>query len=80
MTNLKLWACAGALALMAAAPVLIAQPAQAQITIQKVEKKPPKTRSASGPVAGVGLPVLLVAGGYIWLRRRKRFRKQNDPT
>ena len=25
-----------------------------------------------GPVAGVGLPVLIAAGGYLWLRRRTR--------
>jgi hypothetical protein len=25
-----------------------------------------------GPVAGVGLPVLIAAGGYLWLRRKIR--------
>lgn len=28
--------------------------------------------SVPGPVAGVGLPVLAFAGGYIWLARRRR--------
>ncbi len=80
MRNLKLWACAAALALMATAPVFIAQPAQAQLTIQKVEKKPekPKTRAAPSPVAGIGLPVALLAGGYFWLRNRRRNRKGSD--
>ena len=25
-----------------------------------------------GPLAGVGLPVVIAAGGYLWLRRRLR--------
>jgi hypothetical protein len=25
-----------------------------------------------GPIAGVGLPILAVAGGYIWIRRQKQ--------
>lgn len=33
--------------------------------------KPGITRGAPGPVAGVGLPFVLVAGGYVYLRRRK---------
>lgn len=32
----------------------------------------PVVHSAPGPVAGVGLPVLAVAGGYVWLRRRRK--------
>jgi hypothetical protein len=27
---------------------------------------------APGPVAGIGLPILAVAGGFIWIRSRKR--------
>lgn len=37
--------------------------------------KPPHSRAAPGPVVGVGLPVLAVAGGYIWYRRRSRRKK-----
>lgn len=28
--------------------------------------------SVPGPVAGVGLPVVVAVGGYLWLSRRKR--------
>jgi hypothetical protein len=36
-------------------------------------KKPKKTLGAPGPIVGVGLPILLVAGaGAIWLVRRRR--------
>lgn len=31
--------------------------------------------SVPGPVAGVGLPVLAVAGGYLWVVRRRRARR-----
>ena len=31
-----------------------------------------------GPVAGAGLPILVVAGGYVWLRRRIRRRKEHN--
>jgi hypothetical protein len=27
---------------------------------------------APGPVAGIGLPILAVAGGFIWIKSRKR--------
>jgi hypothetical protein len=27
---------------------------------------------APGPTAGVGLPVLAIAGGYVWIRRQRR--------
>ena len=31
-----------------------------------------KTLGAPGPVAGVGLPAILVVGGYLWFVRRKQ--------
>ena len=35
--------------------------------------KKPKTRGAPGPVVGVGLPMLIIAGaGAFWLVRRRR--------
>ncbi len=30
------------------------------------------SRSAPGPVIGVGVPALVAVGGYIWYRRRQR--------
>lgn len=36
--------------------------------------KPPKTRGAPAPVVGVGLPILLLAGGAYWLIRRREDR------
>jgi len=30
------------------------------------------SRSAPGPVIGVGIPALAALGGYIWYRRRQR--------
>jgi hypothetical protein len=29
---------------------------------------------APGPIAGVGLPILAVAGAYVWVRNRRRNR------
>jgi hypothetical protein len=25
-----------------------------------------------GPIAGIGLPILAIAGGYVWIRRQKQ--------
>jgi hypothetical protein len=36
---------------------------------------PQQSRSAPGPILGVGIPVALVAGGYVWFRRRAKNRK-----
>jgi hypothetical protein len=33
---------------------------------------PGVSRSAPGPVIGVGLPALAALGGYVWYRRRQR--------
>jgi hypothetical protein len=35
------------------------------------------SRGASGPVAGAGLPFLLLAGGYVLFRRYRNSRKPN---
>jgi len=32
----------------------------------------PVSHSAPGPILGIGLPVVAVVGGYVWLRRRNR--------
>ena len=34
-----------------------------------------------GPIAGAGLPVLVIAGAYLWVRKRRRARRAlQDPT
>jgi hypothetical protein len=38
----------------------------------KPPKKPPKTRGAPGPVVGVGLPMLIIAGAGAFLLVRRR--------
>lgn len=38
--------------------------------------KPPQSRAAPGPVVGVGLPVVIAAGGYVWFRYRSRQKKK----
>ncbi|MFU0506690.1 hypothetical protein [Pseudaminobacter sp. NGMCC 1.201702] len=37
-----------------------------------------KNLAVPGPVVGAGLPILVVAGGYVWLRRRIRRRKEQN--
>jgi uncharacterized membrane protein len=37
-----------------------------------------KNLAVPGPVAGVGLPILIVAGGFVWLRRRIRRGKEQN--
>ncbi|MEQ1955523.1 hypothetical protein [Mesorhizobium sp. CN2-181] len=32
----------------------------------------PRSVAVPGPVAGVGIPALVVVGGYVWLSRRKQ--------
>lgn len=34
-----------------------------------------QSHSAPGPEAGIGIPILLTAGGYLWLVRRNRKNK-----
>jgi hypothetical protein len=41
-------------------------------------RPPPVTRGAPGPIAGAGLPFLLLAGGY-WLVRRRINRANDKP-
>ena len=33
-----------------------------------------------GPVAGLGIPVLLAAGGYIWFVSRRRAKRDRDSS
>jgi len=68
MINLRLLTCAGALTLLATAPGLAADPPQKNGHARKAEI----SRSAAGPVVGVGLPALVVVGGYVWYRNRTR--------
>jgi hypothetical protein len=38
-------------------------------------------KGTPGPIAGAGLPVLVIAGAYLWVRKRRRARRAlQDPT
>ena len=37
-----------------------------------------KVNAVPGPITGLGIPVLLAAGGYIWFVARRRARKDRD--
>jgi hypothetical protein len=37
-----------------------------------------KVYAVPGPVAGLGIPVLLAAGGYIWFVARRRAKRDRD--
>ena len=37
-----------------------------------------KANAVPGPVAGLGIPVLLAAGGYIWFVARRRAKRDRD--
>jgi hypothetical protein len=37
---------------------------------------PGQSRGAPGPIAGAGLPFLIVAGGYMWIKRRRNRARQ----
>jgi hypothetical protein len=41
--------------------------------------RPPVVHSAPGPVIGVGLPILAVAGGVAWLRKKRREAAPSTP-
>ena len=36
------------------------------------------SKGAPGPIAGAGLPILLVAGGYVLVRRRRNRRQEGE--
>jgi LPXTG-motif cell wall-anchored protein len=42
--------------------------------IRPPRKPPKKSRGSPGPIVGMGLPALLLAGGAYWLLRRRRNR------
>ncbi|HWK67616.1 MAG TPA: hypothetical protein VNS34_22025 [Rhizobiaceae bacterium] len=66
MAHLKHILPAAAVALLLSGPSFAAKPDMPPGQEKKI------SRAAPGPVAGVGLPVAAVAGGFIWWRNRRR--------
>jgi hypothetical protein len=63
--NVKQILPAAALVLLMSGPSFAAKPDTPPGQAKKI------ARAAPGPVAGIGLPVVAVAGGYIWWRNRR---------
>lgn len=81
MKHLKppLFAAAAALCVAGAAPAL----AQSSTALSKANSNASFNRGAPGPLAGAGLPFLLVAGAvgaYKLVRRRAENRQRRDET
>ena len=66
------------LVLAAAAGAMAAQPADRGSTPGLGWGPGGKVNAVPGPVAGLGIPVLLAAGGYIWSVARRRAKKNRD--
>ena len=64
------------LVLAACSPVMPGPPADRAVTttVSSSESASGAMLGAPGPVAGVGLPILAVVGGVIWINFRKRRR------
>jgi hypothetical protein len=43
-----------------------------------INGKPGSVTAVPGPIAGAGLPLLLVAGGYYYVRRRLKAARTNE--
>jgi hypothetical protein len=67
MAYWKSMACAGALVLVTA----VSAPAMGRLPIDR-DPHHPIVRPAPGPIAGIGLPVAALVGGYLWYSRRFR--------
>lgn len=67
MKNYASLGCACALVLLSTVPSL----ALASWFPKAGNDRPPVSHSAPGPVIGVGLPVLVALGGYLWYRHRQ---------
>jgi hypothetical protein len=82
MSSMKLLLCTAALTLFSLSPLSAAQPPDRGDTPGlgwgKGGSNGSQSLAVPGPVAGVGLPILVVAGGYVWLRRRIRGRKEQN--
>jgi len=72
MTDMRSWIFAGALTLLATAPSFAMGWWSHPRDGNGGNGNTPITHSAPGPVVGLGLPALVVAGGYVWYRRRAR--------
>lgn len=78
VSGLKAAFIAAALCIMAASPAFAAPPPDRGPTPGLGWGPGGKGISVPGPVAGVGIPVLIAAGGYLWLVRRNRARSRKD--
>lgn len=65
MVHLKHILPAAAVALLLSGPSFAAKPAMPPGQAKKI------SRAAPGPVAGVGFPVAVAYGAFVWYRRRK---------
>jgi len=52
--------------------------AQEVPTLSAKPKPPPTNKGAPGPIVGVGLPFLVLAGGAYWLARRRESRANDE--
>lgn len=84
MRDLKLLLTSAALAVLLSGPSFADKPDVPPGQAKKLETAhiPPaqakKTaRAAPGPVAGLGLPVAAMTGGFIWWKNRRRKRKSD---
>ncbi len=72
MFKVKLLVCTGALCLLALSSAGAAQPPDRGDTPGLGwGQGGSKAYAVPGSVAGVGLPVVIAAGGYLWIRRRR---------
>ena len=60
------------------AAIVAAVLASPVVAKDKLDKKPEKTVGAPGPIAGVGLVGLGVAGAVVYLTRRRRRKPDQD--
>jgi len=74
----KLFALVLAVALSAVPVVMAVQPADRGNTPGLGWGPGGSMVGAPGPVAGIGLPILAVAGGFIWIKSRKRRPDRQD--
>jgi len=75
MYKMKVLAVSAGLILAGAAGAMADQPADRGSTPGLGWGPGGNVNAVPGPVAGLGIPVLLAAGGYIWFTTRRRAKK-----